>query len=84
MARKTRWPARIAYCGSMFAPMVWATPSTMPPRSVPHSEPMPPMTTASKAKISWVGPLAGSNVDRVARKRPAIVAVPTAIAVARA
>src|SRR6185295_12035772 len=58
-ARKTRCPARIEYCGSMLAPIVWATPSTMPPVSVPHSEPSPPMTTASNAKMSWVGPDAG-------------------------
>ena len=42
----------------MIAPKLCATPSTMPPISVPQSEPMPPITTASKAKISWVSPLA--------------------------
>ena len=42
------------------------------------------MITASKAKISWVGPLDGSNVERMARKAPASAAVATAIAVARA
>ena len=31
-------------------------PSTIPPISVPHSDPMPPITTASKAKISCIGP----------------------------
>ena len=44
------------HCGSICAPTVCATPSTMPPTSVPHSEPRPPMTTASKAKISCAGP----------------------------
>src|ERR1043165_4214347 len=83
-ARNTRWPARIEYSGSMWAPTVCATPSTMPPSKVPHSEPKPPMTTASNAKISWVGPLAGSKVERMARKAPARAAVATAIAVARA
>ena len=44
------------YCGSICAPTVCATPRTMPPTSVPQSEPMPPMTTASNAKMSCVGP----------------------------
>ena len=47
---------------------VCATPSTMPPASVPHSEPRPPMTTASNAKISCVGPLDGIE-RRVASPR---------------
>src|SRR5205823_13568519 len=58
-ARKTRRPARIEYCGSICAPIVWAQPSTMPPTSVPQSDPRPPITTASKAKISCVGPAKG-------------------------
>ena len=47
--RKARWPARICHSGSMRAPMVWASPSTMPPASVPQKLPRPPMITASKA-----------------------------------
>src|SRR6185436_20771496 len=82
--RNTRWPASSAYCGSRWPPIVCATPSTMPPTSVPHSEPVPPITTASNAKISWVGPLDGSKVERIARNVPASAAVATAIAVARA
>ena len=34
-------------------------PSTIPPTSVPHSEPKPPMMTASYAKISRTGPAQG-------------------------
>ena len=44
------------------APRVCATPSTIPPRSVPQREPSPPMITASKAKISRAGPLDGSKL----------------------
>ena len=65
-ARKTRFPNRIDDCGLICAPMVWATPSTIPPTSVPHSEPIPPMTTASNAKMSWVGP----DERREARAHP--------------
>ncbi len=62
----------IAHCGSICAPMVWATPSTIPPSSVPHSDPRPPMTTASNAKISCVGPMNGSKAERIAgTPRPA-------------
>ena len=63
---------------------VWATPRTMPPTRVPQSEPMPPMTTASKAKISWVGPDEGEKLDRIPKNVPAMVTVPTAMAVASA
>src|SRR5207244_4604298 len=48
-ARNTRCPVRIDHCGSSCAPTVCATPITIPPTSVPQSEPSPPMTTASKA-----------------------------------
>ena len=64
--------------------MVWATPRTKPPSSVPHRDPKPPMTTASKAKMSWVGPLEGSTTARMARKAPARAAVTTAMPAARA
>ena len=55
------------------APTVCATPRTMPPTSVPHSEPSPPMITASNAKMSWVGPLVGSKQEWMARNAPASV-----------
>ena len=75
------WPARpgtpgarrgSSTAGRSARPMVWATPSTMPPPSVPHSEPSPPITTASNAKMSWVGPLAASKrrVDGRGTRRP--------------
>src|SRR5262249_24607093 len=82
-ARNTRCPASTEYCGLICAPTVWATPSTMPPASVPQSEPKPPITTASNAKISCVGPENGSKVERIARNIPATAAVATATAVAR-
>ena len=47
--RKATWPARICHSGLMWAPMVCATPMMMPPASVPHRLPSPPMITASKA-----------------------------------
>ena len=71
-----------AYCGLTCSPITCATPSTMPPSSVPHAEPNPPITTASKAKISCVGPVEGSKVERIARNMPPSAAVATAIAVA--
>ena len=49
---KSTWPAMKKPCGLIDAPMLWATPSTIPPTSVPHSEPAPPITAASKAKMS--------------------------------
>ena len=48
-----------------------------PPDERPHSEPMPPMTTASNAKISCAGPAYGSKVERIPRKVPASAAVAT-------
>ena len=84
MTRNTRWPARIEYCGSIVRADGLGDAEHDAATRVPHSEPSPPMTTASKAKMSWVGPLDGSKVERMARKAPASVAVPTAIAVARA
>ena len=56
----------------------------MPPANVPHSDPALPIITASNAKMSWVGPLDGVMLEWMARNAPASVAVPTAIAVARA
>ena len=56
----------------------------MPPASVPHSEPKPPITTVSNAKISCAPPLYGSKVARIARNAPATVAIAIAIAVASA
>ena len=49
---------------------------------VPHSEPTPPMTTASKAKISWAGRAAGVGRDRMASRARASPASATAIAAA--
>src|ERR1700680_992184 len=69
-ARNNTWPASASYWGWICAPSVCATPRAIPPTSVPQSEPIPPITTASKAKISWIGPLKGSNTDRIARKSP--------------
>jgi hypothetical protein len=57
----------------------------MPPANVPHMLPSPPMITASKAKISRAGPMAGSKLARTARKTPAmaITANDRAIATAK-
>ena len=54
-----------------------------PASSVPHSEPSPPMITASKPKMSRAGPTDGENVVRIARKTPAIATVASEIAIAR-
>ena len=67
-ARNTMWPASCPHCGSIWLPINWATPSVMPPASVPHSEPSPPMTTASKAKMRFSGPLNGENDPRDAQQ----------------
>src|SRR5581483_7744909 len=64
-ARKTRCPESAKYSGLICAPTACATPSTIPPPSVPQSEPMPPMTTASKAYRSCAAPALGSNEDRI-------------------
>src|SRR5690606_30852913 len=81
-ARKTRWPASSVIAGSICAPSDWVTPSTMPPSSVPQSEPRPPITTASNAKISRDGPVAGSKDERIANISPASATVAKAMAVA--
>ena len=78
------WPARICQVGDSAAPTAWAMPSTMPPISVPHMLPRPPMITASKARISRIGPAAGSKFVRIANSTPAIavkiIAMPSATA----
>ena len=51
----------------------------MPPIKVPHSDPMPPITTASNAKISEFVPWYGSKVPIVPMNTPARAAVATAI-----
>src|SRR5690606_7409427 len=84
MRKKTRWPARIWKPGAICAPSVCATPSTMPPASVPQSEPRPPMITASKPKMRRPGPLAGSKLVRTARKMPAMATTPAETAMASA
>ena len=70
--------------GGELRPQVWATPRTSPPASVPQIDPSPPMTTASKAKISRVGPMLGVKVVRTPRNRPATATVARAMAVAMA
>src|SRR5207302_6184407 len=42
-ARNTTCPPSAKYCTLICAPTVCATPRTMPPTSVPQSEPMPPI-----------------------------------------
>src|SRR6266446_3733227 len=70
-ARNTRCPVRMPQPGENLAPIVWATPRIMPPARVPHSDPSPPMMTASKANSSRSGPLLGPKVVRMPRKTPA-------------
>ena len=84
MTRKAMWPARICQVGDSAAPTACATPSTTPPISVPHMLPSPPMITASKARMSRIGPAAGSKIVRMANSTPAIavkiMAMPSASA----
>ena len=84
MIRKAIWPARICQVGDSAAPTACAMPSTTPPISVPHMLPSPPMITASKARISRIGPAAGSKMVRMANSTPAIavkiMAMPSASA----
>src|SRR6185312_7687602 len=54
--RKTPWPASRKPSGDTFAPKVCASASTIPPISVPHTEPAPPITAASKAKSNCDAP----------------------------
>ena len=46
-------------------------------------EPMPPMMTASKAKMRRNGPWLGSNVVRIASRMPASATMARAMAMAR-
>ncbi len=48
-ARNTAWPVSSPHCELYSRPRAWATPSVIPPASVPHNEPRPPMITASNA-----------------------------------
>src|SRR5439155_20068393 len=57
IAKNTRWPASTPQPTEICAPTPCATPRTIPPTSVPHREPRPPMITASNAKIRRSGPL---------------------------
>ncbi len=59
----------------------WVTPSSMPPSSVPHSEPRPPMMTASNAKISVSAPSVGYTPVVTAFSVPASAAAAMAIPV---
>ena len=83
-ARNTRCPVRMPQPGDSLAPTVCATPSMAPPTSVPHSEPSPPMITASKAKSSRSGPLPNAKVVRMPRKMPAMATMPSDSAMASA
>src|SRR5665647_1562086 len=72
IARNTMWPASSCQPGSICAPTACDTPRMMPPASVPHMLPSPPMITASKPKISRAGPIEGSKLVRTARNTPAM------------
>src|SRR5262249_44639312 len=69
--RKARCPARSCQPGLICAPIACDTPRMMPPTSVPHMLPRPPMMTASKPNIRRAGPIAGSKLVRTAMKTPA-------------
>src|SRR5206468_5637528 len=81
-ARKTRCPVSTPQPGESLAPIVWATPRITPPARVPHSDPSPPMMTASNANSSRSGPLLGTKVVRIPRNTPATATMPSAIAIA--
>ena len=66
----------------MWSPRTWAMPSTIPPTSVPQSEPRPPMMTASYAKISRRGPALGLKVVRMPMKTPPMATMARAKAMA--
>src|SRR5262249_5560765 len=70
-SRTARCPAKSCQPGLICAPIACDTPRMMPPASVPHMLPRPPMMTASKPKISRAGPIAGSKLVRTAMKTPA-------------
>ena len=78
------WPASRFQPGSSCAPMAWATPRMMPPASVPHMLPRPPMITASKPKMSRAGPIAGSKLARTASSTPATATMASDSAIASA
>ena len=78
------WPASRFQPGSSCAPMACATPRMMPPASVPHMLPSPPMMTASKPKISRAGPIAGSKLARTASSTPATATMASDSAIASA
>ena len=59
----------------------WVMPSSMPPSSVPHSEPRPPMITASNAKIRVSAPSVGYTPVVTAFRVPASAAAAIAIPV---
>src|SRR5262249_7214172 len=71
MMRNARCPAQSCQPGLICAAIACDTPRMMPPTSVPHMLPRPPMMTASKPKIRRAGPIAGSKLVRTARKTPA-------------
>src|SRR5712691_6504046 len=67
MRRNARWPASTCQPGLICAPIACDTPRMMPPASVPHMLPRPPMMTASKPKIRRAGPMASAKMWRVSR-----------------
>ena len=71
--------ASTAYAWLTSPTTTWVTPMITPPTRVPHSDPMPPITTASNAKISMFVPVSGSNVLMVPMKTPARAAVAIAM-----
>ena len=77
-------PASSCQPGSICAPIACDTPRMMPPASVPHMLPSPPMITASKPKIRRAGPIAGSKLVRTARKTPATATTASDSAIASA
>src|SRR5580700_5991313 len=78
-ARNSRLTASTAYAWFSSPTTTWVMPSATPPARVPHSEPMPPITTASNAKISVSVPVSGSNVPIVPMNTPARAAVAIAM-----
>src|SRR5262245_22206779 len=82
--RNATCPASTCQPGSIWAPIACATPRMMPPTSVPHILPRPPMITASKPKIRRAGPIDGSKLVLIASNTPATATTASESAMARA
>src|SRR5436190_12857619 len=82
--RKARCPASSCQPGLICAPIACDTPRIMPPASVPHMLPRPPMMTASNPKIRRAGPMAGSKLVRTAMSTPAMATTASEMAIASA